>query len=60
MPIHSKNTLGMDLVLIPPGSFIIGSSPNQIEAAHEMAMSRRGKSDDGEEPSFEQERRAIG
>jgi serine/threonine protein kinase len=55
IPIHSKNTLGMDLVLIPPASFLMGSSHAQIEAAREMAAPRRGKSDDAEEPRFDQE-----
>lgn len=33
VPVEQKNSLGMKLVLIPPGEFAMGSTPEQVEAA---------------------------
>ncbi len=33
VPIEQTNSLGMKLLLIPPGNFMMGSTPEQIEAA---------------------------
>ncbi len=37
MPVEQKNSIGMPLVLIPPGEFTMGSTPEQIEAAKRAA-----------------------
>jgi formylglycine-generating enzyme required for sulfatase activity len=36
-PVEQTNSLGMSLVLIPPGEFTMGSTPEQIAAAKEFA-----------------------
>ena len=33
VPVEYKNSLGMKFILIPPGEFIMGSTPEEIEAA---------------------------
>jgi serine/threonine protein kinase/formylglycine-generating enzyme required for sulfatase activity/Leucine-rich repeat (LRR) protein len=36
-PVESTNSLGMKLILIPPGEFLMGSTPEQVEIARQMA-----------------------
>lgn len=40
VPLKATNTIGMSLVLIPPGTFPMGSTDQQIEAASETAKKR--------------------
>jgi formylglycine-generating enzyme required for sulfatase activity/WD40 repeat protein len=37
VPVEQKNSLGMSLVLVPPGEFTMGSAPEQIAAAKKSA-----------------------
>jgi serine/threonine protein kinase/formylglycine-generating enzyme required for sulfatase activity len=37
VPVESTNSLGMKMILIPPGTFTMGSSPEQIEVAKQIA-----------------------
>ncbi len=37
VPVELKNSIGMPLVLIPPGEFMMGSAPEQSEVAVKMA-----------------------
>ncbi|HEV3138457.1 MAG TPA: bifunctional serine/threonine-protein kinase/formylglycine-generating enzyme family protein, partial [Pirellulales bacterium] len=46
--IDHKNSLNMRLVLIPPGTFMMGSRPDQSEAARKMAEQRPNGADDEE------------
>ncbi len=37
VPVEYENSIGMKFRLVPPGEFLMGSTPEQIEAALEMA-----------------------
>jgi formylglycine-generating enzyme required for sulfatase activity len=37
IPVERMNSVGMNMVLIPPGTFLMGSAPQEINAAKEMA-----------------------
>jgi serine/threonine protein kinase/formylglycine-generating enzyme required for sulfatase activity len=55
VPVHRDNSLGMDLVLIPPGEFEMGSAPDELETAWKMAEIGSSKSDEGATGHFENE-----
>lgn len=40
VPVETTNTIGMKFVLIPPGEFLMGSTPEQIQEALEEAKER--------------------
>ncbi|HEX4132581.1 MAG TPA: SUMF1/EgtB/PvdO family nonheme iron enzyme [Pirellulales bacterium] len=44
-PVEATNTIGMKMVLIPPGQFLMGSTPEQIAAAQKMALDQGMKTD---------------
>ncbi|HUY89786.1 MAG TPA: SUMF1/EgtB/PvdO family nonheme iron enzyme [Pirellulales bacterium] len=44
-PVAQTNSLGMSLVLIPPGEFTMGSTPEQIAAAKQFAEQAEGAAD---------------
>ena len=48
--VEQKNSLGMALVLVPPGEFTMGSTPEQVKAARKMAVDDKLDADD---PIFE-------
>jgi eukaryotic-like serine/threonine-protein kinase len=45
VPVEQKNSLGSKMVLIPPGEFMMGSTPEQIVAAQKMAEDEEVKPD---------------
>ena len=42
-PVAKPNSIGMPLVLIPPGEFTLGSTPEQIAAAKQLAEQQQEK-----------------
>jgi len=48
IPIERKNSLGMQMVLIPSGAFQMGSSRDQVAAGQKLGQPRNNKVDDGE------------
>ncbi len=43
VPIEQTNSIGLSLILIPPGIFLMGSSPEQVEVAIDMEEQFRTK-----------------
>ncbi len=48
-PVEHTNSIGMPMVLIPPGAFTMGSTPEQVAAARRMAEAGGGAAADADE-----------
>ncbi len=58
-PVEQQNSLGLPLVLLPPGEFTMGSTPEQIAEAKRLAQQAEGDSDKWSLGRIEAERRRI-